>query len=419
MSARATGARGYVPVLDRAAALAVLLSLPGRVLLRADGRRTRDAIVRALVERLDVATGLIVVTHAALAALASAIAGYPISRSTVGRHMQAIEADGGIRVQQRSQSAALSGSRNLAPVYAVMTPAPEVPAPPVDQPRAGGVCAARGLDGNHLYRDTPRGFDLNLFMSSSKARIRGAALHAYRREAEQPGRYVPARRGALRLRANLYVAEAVGVGPWPDVLAELPRLTRRFFDAGWCPDAVVHALLTGPDGTTYPNGGQPAHADRTGRRHWWRQFGGRLRRWRDDGGLPVAAPVAAVAVPRGRPSSAGAPVEAPGVPVRVPVVVDRRGGLPAGVPVSRIEAMRYVDAVGEQAAGPAPVADEDVRWPRATARPPVAAPVPREPSAAQLAARAAARAATEGNRHRLAPVSGAFDRLREATGGTG
>jgi hypothetical protein len=108
---------GYQAVVDRDEALALFGLLPATAGLRQDSWSTRWAIWQALCDHLH-DDGLAVVGQQQLGQRAEFYAGCRVPRTTVGRHLRALEDDCAIHVAVRGASKeVLKADRHRAPVY--------------------------------------------------------------------------------------------------------------------------------------------------------------------------------------------------------------------------------------------------------------------------------------------------------------
>jgi DNA-binding transcriptional ArsR family regulator len=284
---RAEPRDGQRPVYSRTQALELLLAESHLGPLRADTRRTREAIARAMVPMLCESTGILTVGHTTLARLASAEAGYRIARSTVGNHMRAMERAGLITVQQRGASRFVTGGdRHRAPSYAVMTPilAPEEPA---------------GQPGHGHHTLKGRAFD-PLEISTYTRNTGGISESPH---IEHPDRYEARTARQRRLTAQTLCDRHEWHRWADDAPAELEIVLGPFLRAGWSGAAAMHAIRYRPDGSAF-EGPLPDPSTREQRLeigNLWAVLTARLRCWREPGGQPLPPPVPALAIPRGRP----------------------------------------------------------------------------------------------------------------------
>ena len=268
--------------------------LPANAFLRADAYVIRAAVWSALCDfMIRPETGVIVAGQAAIARRATVHAGRPVSRSTAGRHLRALEAAGAIFVAQRGASRfALRSVRHRAPSYVICAPVDRLS--PADR-RALAALKAQLAAGVQESEHLPEGTGRNLEKENGLSH-RTRRFVRYERSDRTADR-VPRTLGQRRT-ATFHLAGSQGWGSSGYLIESLQVVFSPFWAAGWTPAAVLHAIEHLPDGSQDP---------RVLPELYWRDkpHGGtrirnlpavltaRLRRWREADGTPMAAPVAA------------------------------------------------------------------------------------------------------------------------------
>ncbi|MCU1613970.1 MAG: hypothetical protein JWO98_1510 [Frankiales bacterium] len=289
---------GVRVMLDPAAALEAFDTHPATSMWRCDRHRNWRAVWQALTYRIDWRTGGITTTHAQLSAAATDLLGESISVGTVRRVIAWARAADLLYVVEPGASAQVLGTDvNRAPTYAILAPMPvdELAHPP--DPRSGDVTAVDGSlrnDGQDQQQEGVR----RRSHPSQRPRQPFEMRRAPRSAAEQ-------RDAAHTLRS---------IAGWSDIGDEQARrILARWFGAGWCLQALVHAIDQAPSGRRWPAPPPTAQqrdrwrydADRTGRvrphreatparrRAAWLCW--RLRHWLDPvTGQPLPPPIRAV-----------------------------------------------------------------------------------------------------------------------------
>jgi hypothetical protein len=285
---------GVRVMLDPAAALEAFDTHPATSMWRSDRYRHWRAVWQALTYRIDWRTGGITTTHAQLSVAATDLLGENISAGTVRRVIAWARAAGLLHVVETGASAQVLGTDvNRAPTYAILAPIPvDVIAHPPGS-RSEPVTAVELVprnDGQDQQREEGR-------------------------PTQRPRTLFEMRRAPRTVAEQLDAAHTLrSIAGWSDIgEAQARRILARWFAAGWCLQALVHAIDQAPSGRRWPAPPPTAQqrdrwrydADRTGRvrphheatparrRAAWLCW--RLRHWLDPvTGQPLPPPIRAV-----------------------------------------------------------------------------------------------------------------------------
>lgn len=276
--------------------------------MRCDGRRTRRAVLEAVLDAWQPGLGLAMIGHAGIAAKASAILGRRVARSTAGNHVRALVDQHVLGVALHGCSKAVNGVRDLAPNYVVL--APDWTAD--DEAQLADL--RRRIDGHPPVGEGSEVKEVDTPGRSFYGSKPISPIAERPERVEHPERYRPRDLGERLLTAN-WLIDALGWEHSTDRQEDLADALRRFFRAGWTGQAILRGAWTTPDGV--PLGGLLA-AD--GVYAPVRALMARLKAWRAPDGTPVPSPWPGRPVRRG-PLRAGqraerSPVALPTPPAR-------------------------------------------------------------------------------------------------------